>query len=147
MASVIEVAKYFLTKCDEEAGDTISNLKLQKLLYYAQGFHLAIFGDPLFDAPIEAWRHGPAVRSVYTRYADYGGQALPKPDDFDIATLDENTRDFLDEVYEVYGQYSAWRLREMTHEEPPWSDVWNPNGGPAEISHGSMRAYFSTLLE
>jgi len=54
MISVDEVAKYFLSLTDEEAGDFFSNLKLQKLVYYAQGFHLALFDRPLFADNIEA---------------------------------------------------------------------------------------------
>lgn len=61
MLNCFDVAKYFLAQQDETAGDLISNLKLQKLIYYAQGFHLAISDRPLFPEPIKAWIHGPAV--------------------------------------------------------------------------------------
>ncbi|OQY42717.1 MAG: hypothetical protein B6240_13665 [Desulfobacteraceae bacterium 4572_87] len=53
---------------DEEAGDLISNLKLQKLVYYAQGFYLALYDEPLFNEPIEAWTHGPVIRELYRSY-------------------------------------------------------------------------------
>jgi uncharacterized phage-associated protein len=51
MLNCDEVAKYFLAQADEDAGDLISNLKLQKLVYYAQGFHLALYDIPLFPEP------------------------------------------------------------------------------------------------
>jgi uncharacterized phage-associated protein len=60
-----DVAEYFLTLVDDEAGDSLSNLKLQKLVYYAQGFHLALTEKPLFDEAIEAWEHGPVVPGLY----------------------------------------------------------------------------------
>lgn len=147
MLPVSTVANYFLTKTDEEAGDTISNLKLQKLLYFAQGFYLAITEEPLFVDSILAWRHGPVVRSVYGSYAGYGASPIPPPENFTLTEIDEDTRDFLDEVYEVYGQFSAWRLREMTHEEPPWRDAWDPDSGGGVVTQDSMKEYFSTLVE
>lgn len=147
MVPASDVAKYFLSKCDEESGDTISNLKLQKLLYYAQGFHLALTnGQPLFQERIEAWRHGPVAPRVYAQYARHRGNSIPIPEGFDPATIPADVREILDEVYEVYGQYSAWRLREMTHEEAPWQDAWDPDSGSEEISHDAMRAFFARQL-
>jgi len=141
------IAKYFLTKTDEEAGDTISNLKLQKLLYYAQGFHLVLRNGLLFSENIEAWRHGPVVPRVYRDYAGYEAGPIPLPDKFDPSTINEDVRDLLDEVYQVYGQFSAWRLREMTHEEPPWRNAWDPDTGAGAVSHSDLRSYFATLVE
>jgi uncharacterized phage-associated protein len=51
MLNCDDVAKYFLAQASEDAGDLISNLKLQKLVYYAQGFHLALYDTPLFPEP------------------------------------------------------------------------------------------------
>ena len=78
MHTAFSVAKYFLFLSDEEAGDTISNLKLQKLLYYAQGFHLALNDSPLFAESIEAWTHGPVVPVVYQLYKHAGASAIPR---------------------------------------------------------------------
>lgn len=145
MISSIDVAKYFLAQSDvEDAGDTISNLKLQKLLYYAQGFHIALYNAPLFNAPIMAWTHGPVVPEVYHAYKGHGAGAIPPPDDMDFDLYDEETRGLLDEVYRVYGQFSAWKLRNMTHEEPPWKEA-APDS--SEITLESMKAYFDTLVD
>ena len=65
MATVFDVARYILSRQDQNAGDTISNMKLQKLVYYAQGFALAITGKPLFQEDIEAWEHGPVAPALY----------------------------------------------------------------------------------
>jgi uncharacterized phage-associated protein len=54
--------RHFLKLSQPDIGDVISNLKLQKLLYYAQGFYLAIYGKALFEEDIVAWEHGPVVR-------------------------------------------------------------------------------------
>jgi uncharacterized phage-associated protein len=147
MVSASKIAKYFLAhSCDREEGDLISNLKLQKLLYYAQGFSVALLGHPLFAERIEAWTHGPVVPSVYREYSHYGAGAIPEPSDFDLDNYDEETKALLDEVYSVYGQYSAWKLANMTHVEPPWKDAYR-RGPSSEISLDSLRDYFSTLVE
>lgn len=137
-----DIAKYFLSLADEEAGDLISNMKLQKLVYYAQGFHLAMHDAPLFDEPIRAWQHGPVIPRLYYKYKDNGPCHIPVPGDFDPAAIDQETRNLLDEVYTVFGQYSAWKLRNMTHEEPPWRDA----EADEDISHEMMKDYFRTLL-
>ena len=142
MASVYDVAKYILTLADEEVGDLISNLKLQKLVYYAQGFHLALFNEELFNERIEAWDHGPVVPPLYGEYKCYGAGAIPKSDDFDSSSLTDEQKELINEVYEVYGQFSAWKLRNMTHDETPWRDT--PNSEIIEPS--KMREYFLTQV-
>lgn len=142
MLSCFDVADYFLSLTDEEAGDLISNLKLQKLVYYAQGFNLALYGKPLFNETIEAWEHGPVVPELYHKYKEYGSCTIPTPKDIDFDKFDKKTRELLDEVYEVYGQYSAWKLRNLSHNEPPYEDA-----KLGVISHKSMKEYFETLLE
>lgn len=144
MLSVLDVARYFLVTQDEDAGESITNLKLQKLCYYAQGFHLAIFDTPLFPEPIEAWQHGPVVEVLWRAYRDYGSGPIPKPEDVDISLYDNDTVELLDEVNVVYGQYSAWKLRNLTHEEPPWKEAAASTSGI--ISPETMRAYFKTLV-
>lgn len=138
----LDVAEYFLSKTDEEAGDVISNLKLQKLVYYAQGFNLAINGCPLFNEPIEAWQHGPVCPCLYHHYKNFGSNGIPVPVDLAFEKFSDSEKELLDEVYSVYGQFSAWKLRNMTHEEAPWKET------PVRqvISHESMKNFFQTRL-
>lgn len=138
-----QIADYFLAKVDEETGDNLSNLKLQKLVYYAQGFHLALSdGEPLFDDEIAAWAHGPVVPSLYHKYKARGADAIPAPDGFDISQFDQEARELLDEVWFVYGQFSALKLRKMAHDESPWKDA-GPSG---VVSRDTMREFFKTLI-
>jgi uncharacterized phage-associated protein len=143
MVSCYDVAQYFLAKADEDAGDLISNLKLQKLLYYAQGCALVLWGRPLFPEPMEAWVHGPVVPALYHEYKGYGAGPIPPPTTLDFSKYDPDTRDLLDEVYMVYGQFSAWKLRNMTHQEAPWRQT--PEG--KDISHAALRDYFATQVQ
>ena len=142
MLTCFDVADYFLSKTDEEAGDVISNLKLQKLVYYAQGFTLAVTGKPLFNEPIEAWQHGPVVPDLYHKYKDHGAYGIPAPKNVDFSKFSTETKAILDEVYDVYGQFSAWKLRNMTHEEAPWKNTENGD----VISLSLMSEYFKTQV-
>ena len=127
-----QVADYFLRLVDEDAGDSISNLKLQKLVYYAQAWHLALTSKPLFAEDIEAWAHGPVVPSLYQKYRAFGWEpihqevwepaAIPRPEN-EAARIPERTTGILDEVWEAYGQFTAKRLEELTHSEAPWRDA------------------------
>ena len=119
-----QVAEWFLAYNriaeDEKGAEHISNLKLQKLLYYAQGTFLPLTDAPLFDDEIVAWLHGPVVESVYYQYKNYGSQGISFDDDFDFSEFTPQENELLTEVYDVFGQYSAWKLRNMTHQETPW---------------------------
>lgn len=147
MPNAIDVAKFFLAQANEDAGDLVSNLKLQKLVYYAQGFHLAVYGAPLFDEKIEAWTHGPVVPDVYHHYKHHGSGSIPVPTDFDQSVFSFEQLTLLNEVQQIYGQYSAWRLREMTHDEAPWKDNYKPDTMNLEIPQDGMREFFKGLLK
>ncbi|HEY8938143.1 MAG TPA: type II toxin-antitoxin system antitoxin SocA domain-containing protein [Cyclobacteriaceae bacterium] len=136
------VAEYFLLLSDPDIGDSISNLKLQKLVYYAQGFHLAMYDSPLFDEPIMAWEHGPVVESLYHEYKNFGANGITPPDEIVVTMFSDDQMNLLDEVFEVYGQYSAWKLRNMTHSESPWIRTKKNE----EIDQALMKRFFKTQL-
>ena len=92
MLTCHDVANYFLALVDEDAGDTISNMKLQKLVYYAQGFYLALYGKPLFPERIEAWDQGPVIPELYRRFEKFGAKAIEKPEEVDFSKFDSQTR-------------------------------------------------------
>ena len=142
--TALQVAQRFLAMQEEDAGDLISNLKLQKLLYYAQGLHLAWKGTPLYSEQIEAWQHGPVIPDVYHAFKQYQGKPIPIEEACTASPIqDEEVKDFLNEVYDVFGQYSAWKLRNMTHEEDPYREAEMTGG---IISSASMQRYFRRYL-
>jgi uncharacterized phage-associated protein len=96
--SALTIAKWFIAWAEAEE-EELSNLKLQKLLYYAQGHHLARFGHALFEEPIQAWSHGPVVPGVYHEYkwAGAGPLTLPDDDPFRWDDVDPQTSEFLSE--------------------------------------------------
>lgn len=135
------VAKWFLNYnrliMSESDADLISNLKLQKLLYYAQGCFLACFDRPLFNEPIVAWEHGPVVESVYQEYKVNRANGIVFDEDF-INEFDDEEESLLEEVYNTFAKYSAWGLRNMTHQETPWINTQQSG----EISQDSIKKYF-----
>jgi uncharacterized phage-associated protein len=144
MANIFNVADYFLCLQDEDAEDYVSNLKLQKLCYYGQGFYLALNNSRLFNNDILAWQHGPVIEDLYRKYKEFGSKKLPVSDGFFIESLTRDIRDLLEEIYQKYGQYSAWRLRDMTHSESPWLNAVHSNSNI--ISDKDMISFFKAQL-
>jgi uncharacterized phage-associated protein len=142
MINARNVSDFFLSLCEPDAGDTISNLKMQKLLYYAQGFHLAIYNVPLFPEKVIAWQYGPVVEEIYNEYSEYDKGSIPTPRRINTKVFDKESIDFLKEVYQVYGQFSALRLMQLTHSEPPW----NTTKLGEEISLDKMKSYFKSQI-
>jgi uncharacterized phage-associated protein len=141
--SAINIAKTLLTLSNPEYGDIISNLKLQKLLYYSQGLHIALSGEALFNDNIVAWQYGPVVENVYREFKVYGSGAIPVPENFDNSYLSDDQLEILKDVYGVFGQFSALKLMEMTHSEMPWKST--PINGI--ISTQTLLSHFSTLVK
>jgi len=142
-----KIAQWFAAWAATE-DEELSNLKIQKLLYYAQGYHLALRGTPLFNDQLQAWSHGPVVPTVYRQYKNFGSQAVPLPpdDEFSWDDIDPETTDLLIEVWDDYGGYSAWKLRDMTHTEQPWKSSFSDDEAYAVISRSSMKRFFGSRL-
>jgi len=139
--NVEDIAEWFLNKnriqMNFEDSEYITNLKLQKLLYYAQGYFLAKEDTSLFEEDILAWEHGPVVRKIYDKYKNNGSNGIKYDNDFK-AEIDSETERILEEVYNDYGQYTAWKLRNMTHEEEPWKNTLRNE----VISKDKIKDYF-----
>ena len=148
--SALDVARWFLGRnqaaVEEIGGDKMTLLKLLKLLYYAEGCSLALGNGHIFEERIMAWEHGPVIPEVYFSYDD--PYNLPFGDEEDFAAvkaISANPQDtaLLEEVFQVFGQYSAWALRNKTHKEDPWLEA--TDGGrrlKGEISRETMERYF-----
>ncbi len=146
MASVFDVAKYILSKSSPIDGDGMTHLKLQKLIYYVQGFALVILKTPLFNERMEAWPHGPVVPDLYKEYKGYRNNIIEDFNDKpgDANSLSDQQRELIDDVLSVYGQYSASKLRNLTHSEAPWQEAENKND--QEITIDALQDFFPSLL-
>lgn len=148
MLTCLDIAKYFI-KLANDTGSFISNQKLQKLVYYAQAWHLAIHDSPLFDEDFEAWVHGPVIPTMYQKYKIFGWK--PILEDVSEPEIPEQTIKFLDEVAQEYFACDAYELERMTHIEAPWIEALKgqPVDAPCNeiISKESMKRYYSSRVE
>jgi uncharacterized phage-associated protein len=125
VSQIMSLAKEFvkLSLAGEER-DPLTNLRLQKLLYYAQAWSIVIRESELFQEEICAWRHGPVVPEVYRALPDQGATAIPPEAFADAPDLEADEAAFVKSVWEAYNQFSAIKLSRMTHEEIPWKKAW-----------------------
>ncbi|ARF70589.1 hypothetical protein B7C51_20595 [Paenibacillus larvae subsp. pulvifaciens] len=149
--TVFDVAKYFLCKVDRQSGETITHLKLQKLVYYAQAWHLALYDEPLVDANFQAWAHGPVNCDIYNEYKDYKWNPIEEPSDFDPTIISNHQKEHLDEVWDVFGKYEAKYLEDLTHQEAPWKEARGnlPPGAACTtvISDERMKQFYRSLIQ
>lgn len=149
MAEAIDIARHILWLAQTEMEpEPVSHLRLQKLLYYVQGWSLAIRGRKMFDARIEGWVNGPVVRSLYPSFADYGYNTIPAHEGCEATDLDSDDLRLIGWVWGSYKAYSAEGLKEKTHQESPYTEsragLSLDQNGRREIGIGSMEAFFKT---
>ena len=143
----LDIAKKLIFKAQNDepnGGERLTNLKLQKLLYYQQGYHLAAFDTPLFSENVEAWMYGPVVPAVYDVFSAYGSSALPVVEE-EIPLTDEEEILF-NQVYDAYREFSAIGLMNRTHTERPWIEA-TPHDRGTVIPLSSMESYFKTQMQ
>lgn len=121
MINSLTAARYFIIKAYEDGLEAeITNMKIQKLLYYSQCLHLALYDEPLFSEEIQAWRYGPVCPPAYRFYSEFEALQLPIPSKDALLEIPDEQKKVLEEVWENFGGYNAYRLSNMTHEEFPW---------------------------
>ncbi|HIY13576.1 MAG TPA: DUF4065 domain-containing protein [Candidatus Agathobaculum merdipullorum] len=124
-----QVAQYIINKCSVEERP-VSNLKLQKLLYFAWIEYRKRTGKKLFDDKIYAWQFGPVVPEVYYDYCAYGGMDIDRRYDSSQIGITESDAEVLDASLAEYLNYSVSRLVSKTHERgKPWHQVYVEQGG------------------
>jgi uncharacterized phage-associated protein len=146
--SAENVAKHFIYLAsqvfvgDNKEREGITNLKLQKILYFAQAYYLAKLGKPLFSDAIEAWEYGPVVSSVYHKYKKHESNTIiSEADDSNISNEDKEN---LKRIWDLFGGYSAGRLVDIAHAHTPWRESYNSKN--KEISHKAISEYYKPLL-
>lgn len=108
----LTIAKWIINKIHPEP------LKLQKLLYLAQGYSYAFYDRPLFKDEIEGWVHGPVVRSVYNIFREYQYNSIDT--NFQIENIDKEAEDVLNYIINKFSKYDAKYLEKISHEQEPW---------------------------
>ncbi|NLA91806.1 MAG: SocA family protein [Synergistaceae bacterium] len=125
----------------------VTPMKLQKLLYYCQGYSLALTGKPMFNEEIEAWSYGPVVPSVYQEYKACGRCCIPFEsvgDEHDVDSVDASIAQL---VVREKGCMSGIALAKMTHREAPWLNAYEGKYTNCTISRESIKAFFDDVLQ
>jgi uncharacterized phage-associated protein len=121
MIDCLNASCYFIMRAYEDGIEAaMTNMKVQKLLYYSQSLHLALYDEPLFNEEIQAWRYGPVCPSAYRFYSKFEAEQLPIPNQASLDPLLLEKKELLEEIWEFFGNYHAYGLSAMTHEEFPW---------------------------
>jgi len=153
----LAVANWFVENMPE-----VDPLKLQKLIYYAHGWHLALKETPLIDETVEAWDYGPVIPGVYHHFKEYGNTYIPKP----AVTIerrtdgklwfitprlpdeDTDTQAFMRKIAETYARYSGLELSADTHRPgTPWAQMREkfPGRKNVNIPDDMIQDYFKRL--
>ena len=144
MYNALDIAYWFIAQNDlrqhennlnEDAYEGLTNMKVQKLLYFAQGIYFTFKNKKLFNDKIMAWDHGPVVKKVYEQFKTYGKEYIILNNDskFDSKILekielDSETREILIDVFDCLNKYTAWQLRNISHDKNgPWYRIFNKN--------------------
>ena len=140
--TALEAANYLLYLTDG-AYEDMTNMKLNKLLYYAQGYSLKQTGHVLFSDEVEAWEHGPAINSVYQKYKNNGDKPITTYDSEEAGRMPKEAIDILLSVAREYGRYNASTLRGMTHvPKSPWDKYYVAGASHVTIPVGFIKEYF-----
>ena len=139
---VFDVAAYILEKME-----SMTTMKLQKLVYYCQAWSLVWDEKPLFEEAIEAWANGPVVRDLFDYHRgmyEISSILLGNP-----RLLNQEQQDTVDAVLEYYGDKPAQWLIDLTHMEDPWRQARKGlpslERGNRIISLDAMAHYYSSL--
>lgn len=133
--------------------EEVTPLALQKLLYYTQGVHFALKGEPIFEEDCRAWVHGPVYREVYDLFKDFKYNPI---DDIRFAilegaadTLTDEEKEIINLVINTFGMYGGKSLEKITHNEKPWIEARNGYGenihSNAVLSKESIHEYFDFI--
>ncbi|MGP1275740.1 MAG: Panacea domain-containing protein [Caulobacterales bacterium] len=144
-----QIADYLISEC-RDRGELLTPLKLQKLLYYADAWWLALHDKELISEKFQAWVHGPVATSQYHRFKEFRWKPITseikKPND-----LTEAEASFLNDIIDVFGSETAVALEIMTHQEDPWLDARGelPSDEPCNnyISKELTRDFYKSLVE
>jgi len=148
----LAVANNFIDLAINLGDKSVTPMKLQKLVYFAHGWHLALSEQqvPLLSESVQAWKFGPVIRSIYHEFKDCGNEPIEKMAevfscDMDsrfnsmVPKIEPESESFalIKKIWEVYGKYTGVQLSNATHlPGTPWYITWEVNGGKNE--HGAI---------
>jgi uncharacterized phage-associated protein len=148
MITAINVSELFLSWGNKE-GEVITNLKMQKLLYYAEAWHLVNFKCSLFKEEIEAWQYGPVIREAYNHFKEFNHTGIEYlSTGLEEQQFNPDQLEFLTEFYDKFIVISAHSLVNSSHSEKPWMDTFDKSNPLANnlMSKEKMKTYYNSLV-
>ena len=129
-------------------GTETTPMHVLKLVYISHGWTLGLYGRSLINEPAEAWRYGPVVPSVYHRYKSFRGDPITTEPVDRSDEFDDEQRDVIEQVHEVYGDFTALQLSALTHKPgTPWDVTYREYGAGVIIPNELIRDYYRRLAE
>jgi len=152
MYSASEIAVHFVRRGIEER-NYLTQMKLQKMVYFAQGYHLARYGQKLIKDEVQAWQYGPVFPSLYDDYKLYGGNPI---ETFKFSRLGENptiprltpeAQETINFTWNTLKNISAAQLSNWTHKpDSPWDRAYREGERGVIIPENEIKAYFKEIL-
>jgi len=153
--TALDVANYVISLAsanvigDEGEVEGVTNLKLQKVLYFIEAYSLAVTKKSLFSDPIEAWEYGPVIPTVYHEFKSHGSDPIVLEDPA-LVKMKQDTKDMIEGVWNTFNKYSASRLVNITHSHSPWINAYKtPKNGLKQkciIDRSEMKDYYTGLF-
>ena len=139
-----------LLRIAKDRGVTLTNMQVQKIVYIAHGYSLAILHKPLFKQHVEAWRWGPVIPDLYHSLRRYGAGIVDNPIPvINMDSINETDQKLLSTVLDAYGRFTGPQLSTMTHREgTPWHEVYEPNAmfNSNTIHNDRIERHYTELL-
>ena len=159
MYNVLDISRYIINYCNEKDYN-LSNLKLQKILYFIQAYYLSKTEakEPCFKERIVAWDFGPVVPIAYHEFKRFGSTNIPRVTTY--IEIDENDfwqskvvkysddvikdcdKELINKLVDNFAKFSTTRLVQITHNQSPWIDA-HRQGNNQEITVEAIRSYFN----
>lgn len=139
---ILDVARYLIYLSYNVRIESLTPLKMQKLLYFCQGWSYVWDEKPLFNQKFEAWQYGPVNPDVYDYFKAYRAGEIPEHEGSVPHNLTEDEQETIEVVWKKYCEKSAFGLVEMTHEAGPWKDAYEND---VDISNREIRKFFQSM--
>lgn len=139
MIKILEAAKYFVY-LSYKSNFSLTPLKIQKLLYLAQGWSFVWDDQALFYSDFEAWQFGPVNYEVYNYFKKYGGNEIPKTESVNKVS-NFKAKETIEAIWNIYGSYNAFKLVEITHNQTPWQYAYQND---TIITSDMIKKYFKS---
>lgn len=148
--NVIKIANYIIEIANSQENqklvvqgkNQLTNLRLQKILYFLQGFHYAEFDCPLFNEDLMAWQYGPVCPDVYYTFRRFGNKLIDQQaSNFGTnIELSDETKVFIESIYLFLQKFSTVQLVDKTHQEIPWIIAYKAYG--SVINKGLIQSFY-----